>query len=102
MLKITYQGAPIVNPGVTYLKKYSDVVVLEVDLKSKWCDILAHSVSENNCPVIIVYANERSINLNKEVDRRMSTNIEFPEYKGWSIFLAEITRYTLRVCLIKD
>lgn len=101
MLKITHQGAPLINTHITCMKRYSDVIVLVVDLKSKHCGVMAHSVGDDSCPAIIICANQRSLHLNEEVNSYEPTDIEFPEYKGWDIFLAEITRYTLRICLIK-
>lgn len=102
-VKIERQGAPIVNAdNAIIMAKGKNVVAICVDLKSKYCEVDALTSSKNGrYEAILIGANDSSINLNKKMDRMDDTKIYFPEYEGWTIFSHKLTRYTLRVCLLK-
>ena len=97
MIKTEEQGAPIVNvDNVSIRKQCKDVVLLEVDLASKCCEVFTHSGKD-----IFISANDFSSHLSENVEREKMTVISLVGYEGWEIFLAEIARYTLRICLTR-
>lgn len=98
-IKIVTQGAPVINAGSVY-SKGADVVALEIDLHSKYCEVSATSGGE--FPGIFIDANERSLELDKTKSVEESTFIEFPQYAGWNVWCSGIGRYTLSVCLVRN
>lgn len=98
-IKINQQGAPRVNAGAVY-RSGADVVALEIDLHSKYCEVVATGGS--NAPQIFIGTNESSLHLDETKDRNESTAIEFPQFVGWSVWATTIGRYTLAVCLTRD
>ena len=100
IVTVTHQGAPVVNADNVREKVNGDITLLTVDMASKWCEVSGHS-SDDNCPVLSICSNECSLHLKNGVDRSESTYIKLTKYKGWDIFISEISRYTLRVCLVK-
>ncbi len=99
-IEICHQGAPRVNVGgVRIVSKSKDSVLLSVDMHSKHCETAGWYSSDDGQPVIVIGRTAHSLNLNQSAS--VDTDVLFSEYKGWDIFLAEITKYTLRVCLVK-
>lgn len=99
IIKVTHQGSPAVNTDSVYWKKYDEVILLTIGMRSKYCEILGQGPDN----MITIVANERSMHLMDGVDRDEPTDIELTGYnEGWRIFLAEISRYTLRICLEKE
>jgi len=97
---IRKQGAPVVNGGYVY-RIGRNIVALEIDLKSKYCEVsISFKDSDGTCGLYIT-TNERSIHLNKKVSREEPTVLEFPDFIGWDVFAYGIGRYTLSVCLVK-
>jgi hypothetical protein len=97
---VKHKGAPIVNGG--YVREIGkNIVALEIDLKSKYCEVsCSFGGSDETCGVYI-NANERSLHLNKYVKRDEPTALEFTDFVGWDVFACGIGRYTLSVCLIR-
>lgn len=56
----------------------------------------------DNIPSIYIEANEDSLYLNKKINKKELTCIEFPTYSNWNILIANICKYSLYVCLVKD
>lgn len=100
-MKITAQGTPIVNVyGV--LLRGRDLMILEVDLHSKYCEVGATmSGDETHGPGIAISATRHSLHLSEEHKKKEPTFIEFPEFKGWNVWSATIARYTLAVSLYR-
>ena len=99
-IKIKMQGSPIVNGGLVY-EISENIVALDIDLKSKYCDVMSSfNGSDGSCGVLLA-ANERSLYLNDLVDKDSFTEIEFSDFKNWSVFAWYLGRYTLNVCLIR-
>ncbi len=97
-VKIEHQGAPIVNTdNVHTVAQSKDIILLEIDMRSKYCEVMMHIHDE--CPSVLICKGEHSLHLND--DEEGTTELELCGYKEWNIFLAEILRYTLRVCLVK-
>lgn len=97
-MKIT-KGALRINRGYIW-KKGKDITLLLVDMHSKRGDIIAYG-EENNAPELIIGANKDSLYLNNKLSHNSLTNIIFPELKGWTIIMANISKYSIYVCLIK-
>lgn len=100
-ININHQGAPIVNCG--FIKEASkNIVALEIDLKSKYCEVQSVSGGEGEPCSIFIVATRQSVSLNKNHKKYDPTEIEFTDFIGWDIFTCNLTRYTLKVCLIKN
>jgi hypothetical protein len=98
--KIKKVGAPIVNNG--YIKEVGkNIIAIEFDLKSKWCEVDRFYGGDDKPCGLYIGTNNRSVSLNEKVDKDEPTVIEFPDFAGWDIFLTDINRYTLKICLIK-
>lgn len=100
-INITHQGAPIVNDGYVY-RKGKDIVAMYVDLVSKYCGAALFGSTAEKIPTIAICAEERSLHLDETKDHDSFTWIEFPEYAGWSVFEAGVSKYELSVCLTCD
>jgi hypothetical protein len=98
-INVIEQGAPLVNEG-TFHRRGKSVVALEIDLHSKYCQVMA-TYSADGAPGVIIGATKRSLHLLKGMPRRKETTIEFPNFVGWYIWCASIGRYSLSVCLVK-
>lgn len=90
---IKHQGDSSVN-SVVILHKTEDVVLLEVDLVTKYIGIAA---SCGNSFMIETFGHS----LNKG-DGEGYTWIEIPEIKGYTFFSGSGGRYTLSVTFVKD
>jgi len=99
LVEVTYQGAVVVNADNVREKRYDEVALIMVDLATKNCDILAHGSNHD----IIIVPTEYSTGLNpNEKDKTKATSIKISGYDGWHIFMSEIVRYTLKLCLVKE
>lgn len=100
--KILHQGAPVIN-GASVREISKRIIAIEVDMKSKYCDIDSYEPGGDDEPCgLYIIANKESLNLNKKAKLNEPTYIQFPQFVGWSIFSANTSRYTVRVCLIKN
>lgn len=98
-IKKSMQGAPVVNNG--YVEQIGEnVVAISIDLRSKYCDVISSFSSSNGSCGVLLAANERSLYLHKTKERDSFTQIEFPDFKNWSVFAWYLGRYTLNVCLV--
>lgn len=102
-IKIERQGAPMVNTKNAIVQAMGKgIVAIYVDLRSKYCEVDCLSTSRNDkYEAILIGATADSTNLKRNVHRDECTKIYLPEYKGWRIFCCALTRYTLRICLVK-
>lgn len=100
-IKIQRQGAPIVNHA-SIRKSYKKLVAIEVDLQSKYCIVDGYTGDEKTGLMSVsIGTDDRSIKLHPRKKAYVTTEISFPEYKDWHIFCSDLSRYTLRICLIK-
>lgn len=97
-MRVVNEGAIVVNHCSPYPS--SGIVALCIDLEQKYSEIVATG-STGEIPCIVIGANEHTIGFGKGADRSKTTEIEFPEFSGWFVFCAEISKYTLSVCLVK-
>lgn len=97
--KIVNQGGPIVN-SAHVVSGVSHVAAIHVDMKSKRCTIDAWGVQNDGSPTIYIGANCESLYLTPGFEKH-STEISFPEFKGWDFWATEISRYSLHICFVK-
>ncbi len=100
-IKILTQGAILISHAYMY-QEGENVCAIAVDMRTKRADIFSTGNDENNCPTISIEANECSQPLKKGIDRTMPTEISFPKYKDWNIWSAEVIKYTIHICLVKN
>lgn len=99
-IEIIHQGCIKVNGG--YIKEdSSNIVCLYVNLVTKYAEIGATANYDGRVDIFLS-PTEQSIHLLEGKEEFDWTVISFPEYKGWKLFAADIYRYTLAVCLVKD
>lgn len=95
---IIKQGGPIVNGGHVVASGVA-IVAIEIDMKSKRCDIDGDSRTSSGAPVVwLSGANALYLQMGQETEH---TGVAFPDYSDWEIFSAHVSRYTLRVCLVR-
>lgn len=101
-INIKRQGAPVAD--YAYIERESDEIALVViDMKSKGCVIkYVFGSLYGDPPSVIVGTDEHSLHLSEEFDRDETTEIELPEFTGWSIWTESEGRYDLYLCLIKN
>lgn len=76
------------------------VAAIEIDMRSKRCDVMAESATDDGAPVIWLDGKD-ALHLKKGREKE-PTGVVFPDYKGWRIFSAHVCRYTFRVCFVRD
>lgn len=101
-MKIKHHGCVKVNHAII-IKEYPDLVTIGVDLSSKRAEIESYWYEGDDLDGIALGSNPETLYLVKGVSKDKRTVIEFPKYrKYWRVFSADISRYTLNVCLIKE
>jgi hypothetical protein len=99
-VKIVTQGGPVVNDG-WIVASGPDIAAVDIDLSSKYCVVEATSGSHDGlAPMVYIGADKNSLHLKKGREAK-TTEIALPQYKGWQIWMSELSRYTLSICLIK-
>lgn len=82
--------------NVAWIKARGEsVAAIFVDLHSKRCD-----VDDCDGQIRIRAIPDISLHLDESKPIDAETIIELPEFSGWEVFLAEISKYTLRICLV--
>jgi hypothetical protein len=93
-LKIVEQGAPIVIPdSARVVARGEKVAALVVDMESRGCEVWGEVTQE--CPMLVIESRLDGTRL-----YRASTVIAFPDFPGWEVFAAGISKFTLCVTLI--
>lgn len=100
LYRITRQGAPVINHAYV-LAEHDDVVVLDIDMRSRHCDVSCTG-ADGDVPLVLIEAYQHSSHLHKHKRWDEMTAISFPQHKGWLLLMATISKYTLHVCLWKD
>jgi hypothetical protein len=86
-LKIVEQSAPIVTPdSARVVARGEKVAAIFVDMESRGCEMWGEVTQE--CPMLVIGSHIHS------------TVIAFPDFPGWEVFAAEISKCTLCVTLI--
>lgn len=96
---IDTQGAAIINDGFV-IAEGENIVAFEIDLKSKHAFVSGQGANCNNFPCLYIGAYEDTLHINKDVNLNMWTEISFPEYQGWTVWCADLAKYTLTICLV--
>lgn len=73
-------------------------IVLEINLGTKRCDVLAYGVSDG-APMIALAANEGSVDV---ADGKGSTDISFPQLKGYRAVAAENAKHEVWVAFVSE
>ncbi len=97
-IKVRSQGKPLVSTA-TIRKIYKDVAIVDVHMKSKYCDAVAFISGDNEAPGMTIQSNEFSLYLSKR--KQDWTIIQFPDFINWSIISAFSGKYTITISLIK-
>lgn len=102
-IKIGSQGGPPVN----HCRKVSGsrrnkAIALEIGLGMKWCEVDSRTEVGRNIPALWISAGKRSEVSYDNSLRKMATVIVFSsDFRGWTIWSAEVVKHSLRVCLVK-
>ena len=88
-----------VDSGIIY-KKNPDIHIVLVDLPVKYCKIICTGSESNGTPDIMIRPPDIS-NTDDFSNTDNFINLEFSDYKDWIIMLANISRYTLYLALVK-
>lgn len=99
-IEVPDPGAMLVNMAYA-IAKGKRVIAIAVDLHSKRGNVGGYWGSGDNGPGVEIYPSKESLHLDETKPRDSRTTIYFPEFKGWDVWAAEISKYTLAVCLIK-
>lgn len=106
LFHIKTQGGPRIDTG-TIVAEGENVVALSIDLHSKYCEVVWLGADEKGVPLIGLFRTERSLYLTRGKQDKI-TEIIFPTFapdpdgKTWQVWSADCSRYTLRVCLVKE
>lgn len=100
---IVVQGRPLLSHHYGYLVHGNDeVVAFYVDLDSKYCAVSGSGGNgPDEGPMIFIGETERSLHLGSPTQPVVDTVIQFPEFPGWCVHAATLSRYTLAVALTK-
>lgn len=100
VFKIETQGAVVINNGYVRAKN-KDMAALEFDMRSKYAEMILYHSDDAGRPSIMMQAGEDTLHLDTTKPRDMPTVITIQGFKGWDVYMAECSRYTLRVVLIR-
>ena len=93
-INIEMQGAPIAKEEAVIIKESKDIVLVIVDLRSKWCEVLCEMGGTDEAPALSICATERSTALDKKAHVNDDTKISFPTFKGWNMFCYDSIKIT--------
>jgi hypothetical protein len=97
-LRIGHQGAMVINDAFI-VGAGDNVLAVEVDMNSKY-GCLGSFGSDNGGPMVYVCATEETIGIHG--DRDEPTRVSFPGLKGWGVFAARLSKYTISICFTKN
>jgi len=104
-LKIVQQGQAIINADNIHINYQNDNVVLaEIDMRSKWCEIGYVETSEDGYLGFGIAKTERSTQLSKRYsDDDPDTEVQITDFDSrlWCIFNITCNRYTIKIVLLK-
>ena len=107
LYQITQQGDARINSACENSCK---VRLLTIDLKTKYCEVEYTGNTPDNIPVIGIGVSERtpiyddaSIDtIADALEEAESTELIFPDLKGYRIHSTNISRYTLSICFVEE
>lgn len=95
-----------ISPGAIVVKRthaevklrHDDIIVVELDLSSKYAEV--SGFGDVGCPTVDLARGERTVNADKRHVR--DTVVRFVEFPNWTVYVASVGRYMLRVVLRPD
>lgn len=94
-----------ITPGVARVNGASlaysapDIACIEIDMHSKYA-VVGCVEGGGESPVVHIGADDRT--LHTDTRATADTQVAFPDYVGWEVFVAECCRYTCRVVLVRS
>lgn len=101
-MEIEIQGKPrISDVGLTVRVSTPDIVAVEIDMSSKWCEVDG-TYTDGDVFGIEIVAGIMSQHLDDTKESQV-TLVKFPDMldTDWELFTAQGGRYTIRVVFIK-
>lgn len=95
------RGAALVN-SVSQRKKFPTVVCLDIDMKSKYCEVIANFSGAGEPCGVFIAPTENSLKLSSAYHKNMPTRVAFPGYEDWHVYATSSGRYTISVVLMKN
>lgn len=95
-----------IQPGEVRVNKCTlrsvseEIMALSVDLESKRAYISTWG-GDDEGPILMLGADEGTLHTDTALAGEL-TVLSWPEYAGWSIWSADLRKYTLYVCLVKE
>lgn len=101
-MKFITSDGPIRVNSVKITRQSDSIIAISADLAAKYASYDGDTQTDNG-PAIMLGVEKDTLHYDNEayLDGK-TTLLSFPEYIGWSVWCAEVVRYTLRVCLVKD
>lgn len=101
-VKVETQGGPVVNDAwIIHGSIEIGIACLDINLRSKHVEIGAvSSGTSSEGPMVMLMKGEHSLHLHETASG--ATVIVIPDFIGWDIYCCESSRYTLRMCLVKE
>jgi len=101
-LKIINQGTPIINLDTIYVNYQNEQVILvELDMQSKWCEIAYTSSSDDGFLGFAISETKRSTQLSKQPMKETEVQLVDCSSSEWTIFNITCVRYTIRITLLR-
>lgn len=95
----------VIGPGVARVNgaclAYSapDIACIEIDMHSKYA-VVGCIEYGGESPVVHIGADDRTLYTDTSTDG--DTQVSFPDYADWEVFVAECCRYTCRVVMVRQ
>jgi hypothetical protein len=97
LIRITRQGAPVVNAA--WAKKCgNNVALVLVDLMTKHCEVSCHYSDPESRGDVGLRLKETG-RTPRRSRKGIETEITFPAFRGWDVFCAGCCKYSLKVVL---
>lgn len=94
------RGAVIVNDA-TLSYAASDIVCIDVDCTTKRPTYDGTITGGGEPPAVCLGADAGTLFTDEEWSRVDTTVVTFKDYRGWRVFAAEVSKYTVHVVLVK-
>jgi hypothetical protein len=99
-ISIVQQGPMRINHAIV-CERGENVVAIVVDMASKRGAVCGEISDEDGVPAVMIEANEHSLHLDEKADTRLDTMVAFPAFKGWRVWCADVSKYSVYVCLVR-
>lgn len=99
-MDIIEQGRVRVH-GLSVFRSTEDIALLEIDLHTKYADILSYSIDHEGMIEIMYEDTEYSLFIDEDQEPGSLTIVRLSEYKGWSVYSMNHSRYSTTIALFK-